>query len=112
MAGEPAEVTISGADWVYSKDAAQGAHRACWADGYADRLFNLGMGRPYAADEIADDINAVTGTGTAKPSPTAISPGRPAMNIERARQQLGYQVEFPMEVAVRDYRDWIAAHPG
>ena len=112
MSGEPAEVTISGADWVYSKDAAQGAHRACWADGYTDRLFNLGMGRPYPAQEIADDINAVTGTGSAKPSPTAISPGRPAMSIERAKRQLGYQVEFPMEAAVRDYRDWLAAHPG
>jgi nucleoside-diphosphate-sugar epimerase len=111
MAGEPAEVAISGADWIYSKDAAQGAHKACWAEGYTDRLFNLGMGRPFPAEEIASDINAVTGTGSAKPSPTAISPGRPAMNIERARQQLGYQVDFPMEAAVRDYRDWIAARP-
>lgn len=111
MAGEPAEVTISGADWVYSKDAAKGAHLACWADSYTDRLFNLGMGRPYPAQEIADAINAVTGTGSAKPSPAAISPGRPAMRIERASQQLGYQVEYPMDVAVRDYRDWLAAHP-
>ena len=36
---------------------------------------------------------------------------KPAMNIERARQQLGYQVEFPMEAAVRDYRDWLVGHP-
>jgi len=111
MAGEPAEVTISGADWVYSKDAAQGAHKACWADGYTDRLFNLGMGRPYPGAEIADDINAVTGTGSAKASLSAISPGKPAMNIDRAKQQLGYAVEYPMGVAIRDYREWLAAHP-
>ena len=111
MAGEPAEVTISGADWVYSKDAAKGAHLACWADSYTDRLFNLGMGRQYPAEEIADAINAVTGPDRAKLSPAAISPGRPAMNIERAMQQLGFQVEYPMDVAVRDYRDWLADHP-
>lgn len=111
MAGEPAEVGISGADWVYSKDAARGTHLACWADGLETRLFNLGMGRPCSAEEIADAINAVAPGDCAKASPSAITPGRPAMNIGRAGRQLGFDVKFPMDVAIRDYRDWIAGHP-
>jgi nucleoside-diphosphate-sugar epimerase len=112
MAGEPADVTISGADWVYSKDAAKGTHLACWADGLETRLFNLGMGRPYPAQEIADAINAVAPGDCAKISPAAITPGRPAMSIERARRQLGFDLEFPMDIAIRDYQGWIASHQG
>ena len=33
------------------------------------------------------------------------------MNIDRARNQLGYEPEFPMPAAIADYRDWIAG-PG
>ncbi|ADP80824.1 NAD-dependent epimerase/dehydratase family protein [Pseudofrankia inefficax] len=107
MAGEPAEVNISGADWIYSKDAAQGTFKACWAEGLEAELFNLGMGQPYSAREIADGINAVIPGECAKESARAIDPRRPAMNIERARQQLGYEVEYPMAAAVRDYHEWI-----
>jgi UDP-glucose 4-epimerase len=108
MASEPAEVFISGADWVYSKDAAKGAYQACWAEDIKDRLFNLGMGRPYSGEEIAAGINAVTSGRSATVSAKAIDPGRPAMNIERAQQQLGYTVDFPMEIAISDYHDWLA----
>jgi nucleoside-diphosphate-sugar epimerase len=108
MAGEPVEVNISGADWIYSKDAAKGTFQACWADGLQAQLFNLGMGRPYGGQEIADGINAVCAGENAKVSASAIDPHRPAMNIERARQQLGYQVEYPMDVAIRDYHGWIS----
>jgi nucleoside-diphosphate-sugar epimerase len=111
MAGDPAEVNISGADWVYSKDAAKGTYLACWAEGLESRLFNLGMGRPYSGDEIADGINAVVPGHCAKVSGSATTATRPAMNIDRAKKQLGFEVEFPMDVAIRDYRDWIADHP-
>ena len=111
LSGEPSEITISGADWVYSKDAATGTHLACWADGLESRLFNLGMGRSYNAQEIADAVNSATSDGLAKPSANAIMAARPAMNTDRAHKQLGWTVEYPMEAAVSDYRDWLAAHP-
>ena len=111
LAGDPSEITISGADWIYSKDAARGTHLACWADGLDSRLFNLGMGRSYNAQEIADAVNAVTADGLAQPSAKAIMAPRQAMNIDRAQKQLGWTVDYPMGLAISDYRDWLAEHP-
>ena len=106
LAGEPVEITMSGVDWVYSKDAAKGTFQACWADGLENQLFNLGMGRPVPGEEIADALNAIPGA-QAKVSPNAVDPKRPAMNIDRARAQLGYEVEYPMTAAIQDYAEWV-----
>lgn len=111
MAGQRAEVSINGADWIYSKDAARGTHLACWAEDIKDRLFNLGMGRAYSSQEIADAINAVTAPGLAAPAANPTNaPGR-FMNIDRATRQLGWSVDYPMEKAISDYRDWLATRP-
>ena len=108
--GEPVEIMMSGVDWIYSKDAAKGTQLACWADGLESRLFNLGMGRPIPGEEITAAINNSIAGATATVSPTAIDPKRPAMNIDRAIRQLGFVVEYDMDAAVRDYRDWLQKH--
>jgi nucleoside-diphosphate-sugar epimerase len=115
--GEPVEVDLGGSDWIYSKDAAKGTHLACWAEGLQDRLFNLGMGRFYGADDVAAAIDAAVPGSDAKvtaqpPSATMfqMSPGAAAgkiMNIDRARNQLGYEPEFPMPAAIADYVAWV-----
>ena len=107
LAGEPIEVMMSGVDWVYSKDAAKGTYQACWADGLHNQLFNLGMGRPIPGAEIADAINDAIPGAAATVSPNAVDPNRSAMSIERARAQLGYEVEYPMGEAIRDYLTWL-----
>jgi nucleoside-diphosphate-sugar epimerase len=113
LAGQPVEVDPFGTDWIYSKDAAKGTHLACWADGLEDRLFNLGMGRVYTAQDVAEAIEAAVPGSSAKASsqPTRAvgAPDRPSMNIDRARSQLGFEVAFPMPVALADYRAWIEA---
>ena len=53
-------------DWIYSKDAAKGTHLACWAENLEDRLFNLGMGRAYSADDVAAAIEAAVPGSDAK----------------------------------------------
>lgn len=107
LEGEPVEITMSGVDWVYSKDAAKGTFQACWAEGLQNQLFNLGMGRPVPGSEIAEAINdAIPGasaTVAAKPN----DPKQPAMSIARSQAQLGYEVEFPMAAAIGDYLDWL-----
>ena len=110
MAGQPSEVDLGGADWVYSKDAAQGTHRACWAENLETRIFNLAMGRAYSAQDVADAINKAI-PGNLATAPNSKPHVGPIMSIDRAKKQLGYEVEFPMEAAVADYRDWIAG-PG
>ena len=110
LASEPVEITMSGVDWVYSKDAAKGTSLACWADGLESRLFNLGMGAPQPGELIADSINQAVPGASASVAPNAVDPKRPAMNIDRAKRQLGYEVEFPMAAAIRDYADWLRGH--
>jgi nucleoside-diphosphate-sugar epimerase len=118
VSGEPVEIDLGGADWIYSKDAAKGTHLACWADGLQDRLFNLGMGHFYGADDVAAAIDAAVPGSNAKvaiPAPIegipkmAMAPGAAAgkiMSIDRARNQLGYEPEFPMPAAIADYVEW------
>jgi len=110
LVGDPVEIGMSGVDWVYSKDAAKGTYLACWAEKLDDQLFNLGMGRPIPGQEMADAINAAIPGASATVADNAIDPKRPAMNIDRAKGQLGYDVEYPMDVAIRDYCDWLAKH--
>ena len=110
LLGDPVEIMMSGVDWVYSKDAAKGTYQACWAESLDDQLFNLGMGRPIPGQEIADAINAAIPGASATVSANAKDPKLPAMNIDRAKKQLGYEVEYPMDVAIRDYRDWLEKH--
>jgi len=110
LVGDPVEIGMSGVDWVYSKDAAKGTYLACWAEKLDDQLFNLGMGRPIPGQEMADAINAAIPGASATVSPKALDPKRPAMNIDRAKTQLGYEVEYPMDAAIRDYCDWLAKH--
>jgi nucleoside-diphosphate-sugar epimerase len=110
LVGDPVEIMMSGVDWVYSKDAAKGTYLACWAEKLDNRLFNLGMGRPIPGQEMADAINAAIPGASATVSSNAKDPKLPAMNIDRAKAQLGYEVEFPMDVAIRDYCDWLAKH--
>ena len=119
MAGQDVEVDLGGGDWIYSKDAGKGTHLACWAENLDDQLFNLSMGRAYTSQDIADAINAVVPGNHAKAAPSnagaAVISGsapRPGiMNIDRARKQLGYEPDFPMPEAIRDYRDWVTTHP-
>jgi nucleoside-diphosphate-sugar epimerase len=110
LAGRPVEIGFTDADWIYSKDAARGSYLACWATDVESRLFNLGMGRAQPGAEIAAAINEAVPGAAATVSPKAVSPGKPAMNIARARKQLGFEVEYPMDAAIRDYRDWLAIH--
>ena len=119
LAGEPGEVEFSGGDWLYSKDAAQGVFKALWLEDPTDRLFNLGMGEHVTKDDIARAINAAVpgakATAAADQNVVAssqISDGAAAgitMNIDRARKQLGYEVEFPMDKAIADYAEWLRA---
>ncbi len=121
MAGNDVDIDLGGADLIYSKDAAKGTHLACWAEGLDDTLFNLSMGRAVSKDDIADAINSVVPGNHASVSaapapaalPTASAPTRSVgiMNIERAQKQLGYEPDFQVEAALRDYSEWIAQHP-
>ncbi len=113
LAGDPVEVDIFVPDWVYSKDAALGTQLACWADGPASRTFNLSMGRHYGAPEIAAALAALfpgVAIGAASRDAASLARDDPEpMRIDRARRELGFEVRYPMPIALRDYRQWLEA---
>jgi len=109
MAGKPVQIAVAG-DWIYSKDAAKATHLACWAEGLQDHNFNVAMGRYNSASQIAAAINAAVGKDVATAAPSATASNGPIMNMDRSNTQLGFQPDFPIEAAMRDYLQWIRQH--
>ncbi len=108
MRGEAVTIDSPGNDWVYSKDAARALHLACWAEGLTSRVFNVGTGVPCGSAEIAEAFRSVFPGLSVQAAP----PGGPLaqmapMDIGRARRQLGFEVEYPLERALVDYRRWM-----
>jgi len=105
-------------EWVYSKDAAQGAVKACHAEGLQSRVFNIGMGELYDGEEIANIVQRVVSKARVKtvepprgagPSPKlSKEPG----DLSRSRSELRYEPEYTMEQAIQDYVKFLEAPQG
>ncbi len=114
MCGEEATLPQSTMDWVYSKDAAQGAVLALKARGLTSRVFNITMGRVYGPEEMIDALRRVIPGARVKietPPGTAVSVlnmERPT-DLSRSREQLGYVPKYDMANAIRDYVKWYRA---
>jgi len=114
LRGEEASVPPGAMDWVYSKDAAAGTVLALNASGLASRVFNVAMGRLYTGDELAAAVREVIPGArirVATPPGTAVSvqPMAGAVDLSRARAELGYAPVYDMPAAVRDYVAWYRA---
>jgi UDP-glucose 4-epimerase len=103
-----AEMTREGSDYVYARDAAQGVVRAVFARDPRSRVYNIAMGRLYSVQEIIDVVESTVGREVelrlVEGGKLSGYEGNPGMlDISRARAELGYEVEFPMEKAIEDY---------
>lgn len=108
---EEASVPPGAMDWVYSKDAAAGAVRALNAKSLASRVFNIAMGRLYTGEEMAAAVRAVIPGAririeTPPGAAVSVQPMAGAVNLDRARAELGYEPAYDMAAAVRDYVAW------
>jgi nucleoside-diphosphate-sugar epimerase len=108
IAGREAVVPSAALEWVYSKDAAYGTVLALQAKALPSRVFNITMGKATDAEELSAalkevfpgvkirlDKNSVPSSARAKPA-----------EIGRAKAILGYEPQFPMVKAMRDYLEW------
>ena len=106
------EATISARsmEWVYSKDAARGTVLALEANGIGEeRVFNIGMGKISAPDDLADAITKVlpeTRITISKSEQEKSSSQLAPLNMARSKALLGYEPVFDLEGACRDYVDW------
>lgn len=110
--GQPIVVQPGRAEWIYVKDAARGAHRACWAERPTDRIFNIGGGRNYDGSEMFAAFQEVFPEVEMTTPRQVLSMGVDGepMDLARATEQLEYEVSYPLPAAIRDYRDWMVAH--
>jgi nucleoside-diphosphate-sugar epimerase len=97
-------------EWLYSKDAAAAAVLALRGKGLRSRVFNVGMGRVVSAEEVAAAIARIIPSARvriAPPNPAAPAPEmRAALDLTRARAELGYAPGYDLEAAIRDYVAW------
>ncbi len=109
-----AEMERGGVDYVYSADVAQAAIKAAYAESLPGRVYNIAMGRLYDVRQILQIVEEISGA----PIPLDVVEGstfsgytshsQPA-DVRRARAELGWELQFPMEEAVRDYLAWLEA---
>jgi UDP-glucose 4-epimerase len=100
-------------DLCYVKDCARGVQLLHMAEGLKHRVYNIGGGRAVTNRELAEAVNAaVPGAGI------DLEPGRDPkaqqdryMDLTRAREDLGYEPQYDIQSAIRDYVGWLRGNP-
>ncbi len=98
-------------DFTHVEDAARGVVLLFNADNLKHRLFNIATGIPHSVGEVIE----LTMKYTHFPVKVQIGPGTlmprcNALNIERAKEELGFEVKYSLDSGVRQYADWIKMH--
>jgi nucleoside-diphosphate-sugar epimerase len=124
LKGEKFAVDYGDFEYIYSKDAGRGAALASHSKSRRDRVFNIGAGRMYPLKEVVGIIKEVVpgsavevsegvGKKTSKPQsgPEYLKMPRPdfeqALDISRARDQLGYEPMYSMKEAIKEYAEFL-----
>ena len=108
IAGREAVIPSASMEWVYSKDAARGTVLALQAATLPSRVFNITMGKATTPEELMEalkDVFPQVKIRLDKPLVPSSARSKPA-EIARAKKILGYEPEFPMVKAMRDYLEW------
>jgi nucleoside-diphosphate-sugar epimerase len=107
--GEAAKISwpYGPAEILYGKDAAKGTVLAVLKDKFKDTLFHIGNGTMVSGDDIVDAIRkAFPGSNTElqkTENPMPYPESRLSSDFSRAKEQLGYEPDYPIERAVVDY---------
>lgn len=105
-----------GMDYVYAADAAQGAVKAAFATDPSSRVYNISEGHTYTVAQLIPIVERVTGRQVQiekAPGPSLTGYANPMYpaDLTRARAELGFEVEYPMERAIAHYLDWLQRQP-
>ena len=104
-----------GMDYTYSVDGAQALVRAAFAPEVPNRVYNATMGELHPIAAVISRIEEAAGRSiemeiTQEDSMTKYGNPTSPMDLTSSRRDLGYVVEYPMEVAVADYLRWLSGH--
>jgi nucleoside-diphosphate-sugar epimerase len=90
---------------IYMKDVIKAIVLACYAPKTEHRIFNIGSEEMITLQEVADMVKE-----NIRDAEIEISPGydlcitdRACIDISKAREELGYEVDFKMGKALKDY---------
>jgi nucleoside-diphosphate-sugar epimerase len=88
-------------DFVYVKDIAQGVRCLAHAPRLEHQVYNLGTGTCASVHDIQLALRRILGDVQFSRE-VSIRP-RPALDISRARRELGYEPRFDIEAGLRDF---------
>ena len=108
-----ADLHRQGMDYTYSVDGAQGLVRAAFAPKVPNRVYNATMGELHTIAAVIERIEQAAGRPidleiTQEDSMTKYGNPTSPMDLTASRRDLGYEVEYPMDVAVADYLQWLS----
>ena len=104
LAGRPAPMgpgIADANDFVYVKDIAQGLRLLTHASQLPHQAYNLGTGVAASVRDIQLALRKIL--GDVRFTREVPSRPRPALDISRARTDLGYQPNFDLEAGLRDF---------
>lgn len=113
VAEDPTLVYSGVQDYLYSKDGAKACLLACFAKKPVQRVYNITCGKGYSFQDLIETTKKVfPGTEvelkvTPRSGLSGIFPLRVGRDISKAQNELGYQPDFDLETAFRDYGQWL-----
>ena len=104
------EFEDDGGDMCYVKDCAQGLSKLMTAESLPNKVYNVGSGRETKNKELVAAIQKVIPEAQV-PLKEGASANRINAygDITRARQDVGYEPQYPVEKAIEDYVGWLRA---
>src|SRR5262245_2915204 len=102
MAGKLVELNVyESVDFIYAKDLANGIALAVHAASLPHQVYNLGSGTLTTVADVEEALKKIFSGVQMRRGKMA--PGRPRMDIARARTELGFNPEYKLEAGLRDY---------
>jgi UDP-glucose 4-epimerase len=96
-------------DFTYVDDAADGVVAAALAAGAANNTFNITKSHSVSLLQAAEMIVKIVGSGTIEcRDKDADFPSRGALNIDKARQILGFDPKVDVEEGFQNYYHWLS----
>ena len=101
-------------DWTYVADAARGIQLLHNAPKLAHNVYNIGSGRATSTKRIFEAVKkAIPGARcpALKPGRTGAMPKNPVMDLNRIRQDAGYEPEFDIDSGIAAYVEHLKRFP-
>jgi nucleoside-diphosphate-sugar epimerase len=110
LKGEPITIMGDGSDqldFTYIGDLVNGLTKVIENEKSRNQIFNLTYGQGRSINEVAEIVRGeFPGLDVRHKERDRLMPERGTLKVNKAKQLLGYEPSFPIEIGVRRYIDW------